>query len=290
MRLIVSALLALSLVSHAGAQQRPLPDAGTFLAEARKRLATDDERQGGYVYVQTRKEQTVDKNGRATKESVTVSESYPGLPGDERWERITVDKGRTISERELADRDRKRQAQAESYARRLAQDPAKERARLDRVRAEDMRERAEAIDEVFRVYDFRLIGREALDGHDTIQFSLTPKANAKPRTRDGKIMTKFGGRVWVSESDYELVRLDVEAIDTASIGFGLLARVHKGSRFSFTRRKIDAVWLPAEASYSFSARVGLVAVMRRRVMAEFSNYRSFNVDTSTTYTKPKPPG
>ena len=76
-----------------------------------------------------------------------------------------------------------------------------------------------------------------------------------------------------------------------SFGLGLLARVHKGSRAAFQRRKVnDEAWLPAVATYTASARVALVKVMRRGGTSEFSGYKKFNVDTSTTITPPKPPG
>ena len=139
-------------------------------------------------------------------------------------------------------------------------------------------------------FDVRMTGRETIDGHDTIAFTLTPRPDAKPQTRAGNIMRNFSGRAWISESDYELVRLDVEAIDTVSIGFGLLARLHKGSQLSFQRRKINnEVWLPASAKYSLSARVGLFAVLRRGGSVEFSNYKKFSVDTSTVIGAPRKP-
>ena len=85
------------------------------------------------------------------------------------------------------------------------------------------------------------------------------------------------------------MRLEIEAIDTVSFGLGLLARMHKGSQASFQRRKVnDEAWLPAVARYSVSARVGLVAVIRRGATSEFSNYKKFNVDTSTSYAPRKP--
>ena len=88
----------------------------------------------------------------------------------------------------------------------------------------------------------------------------------------------------VSESDHELVRVDAEAIDTLSMAFGLLARLHKGAQLSFARTKVnDEVWLPFRVSYSGSARVALVAVLRRSGTTEFSGYRKFSVDTSTAY-------
>jgi hypothetical protein len=101
------------------------------------------------------------------------------------------------------------------------------------------------------------------------------------------MMRSFSVRALVSETDHELVRLDAEAIETVSIGWGLLARVHKGARFSFERRKVNGeVWLPAIATYTGSARVGLLATLRRSGSSEYSGYRKFAVDTSTTY---KPP-
>ena len=101
-------------------------------------------------------------------------------------------------------------------------------------------------------------------------------------------MRNFSGRVWISESDHELARVEVEAVDNVSIGLGLLARLHKGSTLSFERRKVNGeAWLPASARYSISGRIGLVAVMRRAAIVEFSNYKKFGVDTSTTITLPR---
>jgi hypothetical protein len=286
-RVGVAALLCL-VATASQAQQRPLPDARVFLQEVRKHLDTDDERQSGYMYVEKRREQKLDKAGRATGESLKVFESYPALPGERRWSRLIAEDGRPVPTSELEKADRERRQHAEEYAAKVAKDPAKERARQDRDRERGRRERVEAVDEVFRVFDIRMLGRETLEGHETITFSLTPQPGVKPRTRDGTIMRNFSGRAWISESDFELVRLDVEAIDTVSFGFGLLARVHKGSQASFRRRKVnDEAWLPAMATYSASARVGLVKVLRRGGVSEFSDYKKFGVDTSVTYGRPK---
>ena len=72
------------------AQERPLPDATAFLAEARKHLARDSTLQSAYSYVETRHDQQIDGKGRVTGEKVKVIESYPGFPGEERWERGVV--------------------------------------------------------------------------------------------------------------------------------------------------------------------------------------------------------
>jgi len=285
---VAVACVCLAAASPA-AQVRPLPDPQPFLQEVRKHLQSDDQRQSGYMYLETRRDMKLDKAGRPTSDTVTVAESYPGLPGEPRWMREISKDGQPVPQRDLDKGDADRRRHVEAYARKLGSNPAEVRAKEERDRQKDLREAAEAVDDIFRVYDIRMIGRETLDGHDTIAFSLTPRAGMKPRTRAGNIMRNLSARAWISESDFELVRLDVEAIDTVSIGFGLLARLHKGSQASFQRRKVnDEAWLPAAASYTVSVRVGLVAVMRRSATVQFSNYRKFSVDTSTAFSPRKP--
>jgi hypothetical protein len=284
-----AALVLLSLLATPlAAQQQPLPDQRAFLQEVRKHLDTDEFRQLGYMYVETRRDRKLDKAGQPTGESVKILESYPGLPGEERWERVLSEDGKAIPPQELERRDRERQKHVEEYARKLAKDPEQMKAKEERERERRRRERAENIDDIDRVFEMRMVGREAIEGHDTILLALTPRHDAKPRTRAGGIMRNFNVRAWISESDYELVRLDAEAIDTVSIGFGLLARVHKGSKASFQRRKVNGEsWLPARADYFLSMRVGLLAVLRHGGSVEFSDYKKFGVDSSYRIATPK---
>lgn len=282
MRLTLALLLA-ALAVPATSQERPLPDFKTFMAEARKRLAADDVRQSEYVYVEKRREQKLDSSGRTTKETLDVYESYPALPGEFRWQRQTVKDGKPVSQKDLDKQDRDRQKKVTDYADKLERDPAKIRAAEDRKRAEQQRETDRAVDDAVLVYDFKMVGREQVGGHETIVLTFTPRKNAKPKTREGKVMKHFAGKAWVSESEYEVVRLEAEAIETASFGLGLLARVHKGSRATFERRKVnDEAWLPARAEYTASARVMLVRRLRIGGTSEFSDYRKFTVSTQTT--------
>jgi hypothetical protein len=281
-RIVAVAVLVVTAVVVA--QEHPLPDQDAFLRDVRAKLRTDSSLQSSYIYTETRREQKLDDRGRVTQESVKVYESYPGLPGEERWERLLSEDGRPRPAAELEKDMRGRQRKAEDLARQLAEQPEKTRAKQQREYNEQRRELDLILDDMMVVYNIRMERREPVDGHDTIVISLTPRPNSKPRTREGKQMRSFVLRAWVSESDRELVRLDAEAIDTLNMGFGLLARLHKGSKLSFMRTKVnDEVWLPSRVSYVGSARVGLVAVLRRSGESEFSGYRKFSVDTSTTY-------
>ena len=213
-RAVSFALAVLALTAPASTQDRPLPSPEPFLKEVRTRLETDASRQFGYSYLETRRRTSLDGKGRRRDESVTVLESYPGLPGEgERWDRVLERDGKTVPAAELRKADDNRRKKAERIARTLSAQTPADRARIDRERAAARRERAEMVDDVFVVYDIAMLGRERLDGHDTIAFSLRPRPESKPRTREGRMLKAFRGRAWVSESDFELARLDVEAID-----------------------------------------------------------------------------
>ena len=287
MRIVCACLVAILAIPVTG-QDRPLPDYATFMAEARKRLEADDIRQSEYVFVETQREQKLDATGKSTKETVDVFESYPALPNEDRWRRQTIKDGKPVSPEELAKVDRERQKTVLEYARKLEQNPEKLRAAEQKKRDEERRDNKLAVDDALRVYDIKMLGREVVSGYQTIVLSFTPRKDARPQTSEGKMMRHFAGKAWVSESEYELVRLEAEAIETASFGLGLLARVHKGSKAAFERRKVNGEqWLPARATYTASARVMLVKVMRIGGTLEFSDYRKFSVQTDTKIGKPQ---
>ena len=284
---ILVALGFLIAGSTLGAQDRPLPDQESFLTETRKHLQTDSALQSSYVYVETRCELKLDKGGRTRGESVKVVESYPGLPGEERWERLIAEDGRPVPPEELARQDRERQQKANEMVQRLARDSAKELARQERELQKARRERDEALSDIYNVFEIRMIGRERVEEHDTIAFLLTPRRDAKPKTRAGDEMRHFSVRAWVSENDHELVKLEAEAIDDMKSGL-VLAKLHKGARLSFLRRKVNGeVWLPAVVSYHGSVRVGLLFTLRRSGTSEYSGYRKYSVDTFEGFRTPK---
>ena len=276
-----SLVLAALLAAVPLAQERPLPDFNTFAAEVKKHLATDEERQSGYVFNERRVEQKVDAAGRVTSQSVRVYEVYPGLPGEDRYRRLIEEDGKPVPPGKLSQQDAGRRKKAEEYARKQAvpSERQKEARQQDKAR----QEYSAAVEDIFRIYDIQMLRREQIEGLDTILATLTPKPGARPQTDDGRVMRHFRARAWISESDYELVRVEIEAIDDLSFGLGLLARVHKGTVATYQRRKVNGeTWLPLQVTWTASGRVLLLRRLRLRGISEFSNYRRYSVDTSTT--------
>jgi hypothetical protein len=265
------------------AGERPLPDLSLFLPQVKATLVRDAGVQNGYMYTERKITEKVDGAGRVVHSSEQLMEVYPGPPGHGPYRRVLEEDGHPVPTEVLAAEDRKQQRAIDTYANELT---TSEGARTDaELRARERREDAETIDDVFRVYAVQLIGRETLDGEETIVATLTPKADALPRTNVGKMMRHFHGRAWVSEHENEVVRVEVEALDDVSIGWGgLFARVHKSAHAMYQRRKIDnETWLPVGMTWAGSARVLLLKQLRQRGRSQFFGYRKFSIGTSTNF-------
>lgn len=284
--------ISLLLASLAqGLPADPLPDLQEFLKGVRAHLASDRLLQSQYTYTLKETEIQLDKKGNPRKTDVAVYEVYPSLEEGGAYRRCISNNGMPVPPEELEKQDR-------AHEKQMAKRMAKRRAKLDKGGADEVahrvREEADArrreraiIDELMQLYRITMVGRERINGVSTIALDFQPRREHKPRLRETKILARVGGRAWFCERDYELVRVEAEVINTLSFGMGILARVNRGTRMVFVRRRInDEVWLPAEAQITVNARLLLLKGMRVRVESEFSDYRKFQVESSVKYGSP----
>jgi hypothetical protein len=186
-----------------------------------------------------------------------------------------------VSQKELEKQDSERRTEIEERQRKRSKKSA---AELAKAKADEERDDQKIIDDIFAMYDIHMVGRESVDGHAAIRLSFRARPGSKPKTREGKIMQKIAGNAWVSEEDYELARLDAEVVDTISIGFGLLAKVQKGSRIGGERHKINnEVWLPSRLEVRGNLRVFVLKGFNVREIMEYSDHKKFNVETILTF-------
>ena len=92
----------------------------------------------------------------------------------------------------------------------------------------------------------------------------------------------------MNEADRQVVRAELEAVQDITFGFGLLARMHRGSTMTFRRTLVNGeIWLPAEAQYKL---VGKTLIFRKFALEStttFSDYKKFDVTTSEVATAVK---
>jgi len=257
---------------------RPLPEIHAFLEEVRKHFHSDEYLLDQYTFTERRTERRFDAKGHVKEEKHEVYEVYPSAQSRQTYRKLVVRNGRSLPPEDLAKQDREHE---KKVARSMKAGEAAEEKRRRRM-AENERQEREIVDEIFRVYEVAIVGRETIEGRSALLVTFQPRTGVKATTRRGRILQKFAGRAWIDEEDYQVVGAQAQLHGTLSFGLGVLARLHDGATASFRRRKVNGeVWLPSEASFRGSARVLIVKGLRIDSHSEYSDYRKFNVATET---------
>ncbi len=93
--------------------------------------------------------------------------------------------------------------------------------------------------------------------------------------KEAKFLPKFRGRVWIDKNEAQLSKLDVECIDTVSLGW-FLARVHKGSRIVIEQTRVnDEVWLPKHIALKVGVRLALLKNFNVEMEQTYRDYKKF---------------
>jgi hypothetical protein len=174
---------------------------------------------------------------------------------------------------ELARRDAERQRSLRAAEeRRRTETPEQRSARLQKE-ADEKHERDAVLDDALAVFQVTFTHRETIDGRPILIGKATPDPDGPVITREGRWFKQFAGDVWISETDHQIARLDMRALDDVSIGWGIVGRVHKGSRFVFARRKVEDTWLPSEVTFQATGRTLLFRRFHINTTTTFSDYR-----------------
>ncbi len=257
-----------------------LPDLHAFLNDVRDRLHSDEFLLDQYTFTEKHTENRLDAHGQVRKSTSAVYEVYPSPEPGHTYRRMVQEDGRPLTPEELAKEDRKQEEKEAKASAKIA-DEEKRAESLERRKQKE----AEAVEELFRVYDVEMVRREPVEGRDAILLTFQPRPGVKAETRAGKILQRFAGRAWIDEQDRQLVRVEAELVDDLSFGLGVLARLKKGATASLTRRKVnDEIWLPAQARFAGQARILLVKGIRLDALSEYSDYRKFSVATESAVT------
>lgn len=271
MNIVVALVLALLLAAPGAARAaddgRPLPDAAELARHVKDRLKQVAGQRAHYVYLERKHEIDVGKLGGVSDGAVKVYEVHPSEDPGNTWKRLLSVDGVPLTDEELATNDAK-------HRRDLAERDREPPAKREREASQAKRDEQAAIDDVFRVYRFDIVGRQQMNGYPTIVVTIEPRPDVEPHTDEGKLMKKFRGRAWIHETEYEVVKVDLEAIDDLKYGWGIVGRVHEGAKVSFERREVDGgVWLPSRQRLKATGRTLLFRKFSIDSLTEWFGYR-----------------
>lgn len=246
--LIVAVLVA--PVALLAQDPRPLPELEPFYAAVRDNLTRGQREQGGLAYKERRTELRTNPFGRkvGTGDGSRVYDVVPNADG-------------TVLMRTLIERDGKPLPPAQQ-----------ERDRLERRGRNQPPRNFEDVIETLR---FSLDRREVVDGRSMIVIKFQPKPDARPRTRQGRMARIFTGEIWVDENAREVERVDAIAIDNLSMGFGMIARLNKGSTVQLVRRPVaNGVWAPTSIRFAGEGRAMVFRKLDVDYVIEWFDYRA----------------
>src|SRR5882757_711965 len=140
-------------------------------------------------------------------------------------------------------------------------------------------EAREFVKEVADAFDFTMLPPETVDGRALYVIQGEPKPGYEPHSKNGKFLTKFRGKLWIDQNEYQWVKADLETIDTISFGW-FVARLHKGTHLYIEQTRVnDEVWLPKLVRLNLGARVALFRDLNYDVTQTYSDYKKFGAQT-----------
>jgi hypothetical protein len=247
-----------------------------LLRRAEEKDLENDKQQRDYTYIERVEQHKLDGRGgvkQVESRTLEVLEIY-----GEQVSRLTAKDDKPLPPDEAKKEEEKIQKIIDKRKNESEDDRRKRLAHEEKDREEDRKFMMEIAD----AFNFRLIGSEAIDGHDAWVLEGEPRPGYEPKNRDARILSKFRGRVWIDKAEEQWVKLDITAIDTISVGF-VLARIHKGTHLVIELTRVnDEVWLPKRVQLHFDARVALFKSYDEDVDQTYRDYKKFRTDTKIT--------
>jgi hypothetical protein len=245
---------------------------GLFRVVADKDIA-NHKLERDYTYVDREVENKLDGKGQTKSTEVKTYEILE-IYG-EQVRRLIAKDDKPLDDKETAKEDEKIQKIIDKRRNESDSERKKREEKEEKEREDDRK----FVREIADAYDFTLVGTELVDGREAWVIDGEPRPGFEPHMKESKFLSKFHGRVWIDKSDLQLARMNVEAIDTVSLGW-VLARVHKGTRFMLEQTRVnDEVWLPRRVTFKVDARVALLKGFNFDGEDTFRDYKKFRTSS-----------
>ncbi len=233
----------------------------------------NDKRQRDYTYMQREEQHKLDGNGQI-KSTETKTTEIMELYGEPVERLISKD------DKPLSDKDaRKEEEKIQKVIEKRRNESEKDRKKREEKEEKDREENRQFVREVADAYNFRLAGIESLGGRDTYVIDGEPRPGYQGHLKESKFLPKFRFRAWIDKDESQWKKLDIQCIDTVSVGL-FLARVHKGSRIIIEQTRInDEVWLPQHIDVKVDVRLALLKNFNVEDDITYRDYKKFRTDT-----------
>ena len=262
----ILSLLALTL--HAAP-----PDARAIVVKALDKDERNNQLRQEYMYLQKQTEHELD-SANNTKSTSSKQFEVRYIYGAQ-YKKLVQKDGVTLPVKEQLLENQKLDKFANKHARMT---PA-EQARMVKDEEDKRRKGREFIKEVPSAFDFSMAGEQSIEGKSAWVINAEPKPGYKPLNFQSKMLQHLRGKMWVEKTSFQIMKIDMEVLDTISIGL-FLARLSPGTRVSAELTHVNnEMWAPKLIRADFDARLALLRHVRRSDVIEFSGYKKFSSES-----------
>ena len=253
-----------------------LNDPVEIIRRSAKNEEQDARRGREFNYSEMTLEKKLDGSG-AIKSSESHTKQVLVVNGD-RLERVVAKNGAPLPASDAAKEEEKLRVATHKYATETAQDRA---ARLKAIEKSREDERG-LVEDVPQAYKFTLLAPEEWNGHMCYVIQADPKPGFQPRSKDGKYLPKFRGKIWVDQRELQWAKVDLEMVDTISFGW-FVARLNKGTHVEVEQARVSGdVWLPTQVHVRMQGRVALVQDVNYDVTRTYRDYKDSSLWVEAT--------
>lgn len=278
---VFHAVVLAIVATAAAAQQPPVPALSQdqirgLIRQSAEKDIENDRAQRNYTYIQREEEHKLGGNGQVQSTETRTFEIM--VLFEEPVRKLVAKDDKPLPPKEAAKEEQKIQKTIDD---RKNEDEGKRKKRLER-QSKELDESRQFVNEIADAYDFRMVAMESVGGHGAYVLDAEPRPGFEPKRREAKFLPKFRFRAWIDAATSQWLKLDIQCIDTVSVGL-FLVRVHKGSNIQIEQTQVnDEVWLPKHVSLKLDARVALFKSINMVEDVSYRDYRKFRADTKIT--------
>jgi hypothetical protein len=228
----------------------------------------------------------------AAESQFDCTEENRNAQGDKTYEDLMIDgsvyrrlvavNGKPLSPSQQANESQKLQAEIEKRKR---ENSEQRRQRIAKYQADQKRDH-ELLGEMVKAFEFRLVGREQLEGHRVYILEAKPRPDYRAPSKEAQALTGMDGKLWIDTETFQWVKVEASVTRPVSIQ-GFLARVEPGTRFELHKMPVaPGVWLAKRFSMNSQAKVLLLFQHRKWEEDTYWNYRAAQATASPNLNTP----
>jgi len=129
------------------------------------------------------------------------------------------------------------------------------------------------IEQMTVAFDYRLVGKQVVNGYRVYVLRATPRKGYKPPDRDSEVLLGMEGTLWIDQQTFQWVKVEAHVMRPVRIE-GFLAEVEPGTSFEVEKRPVSGnIWMASHFSMKSNAKILLMFPHRGQEDDLYSHYR-----------------